>query len=607
MRTISASVKRALSHLFHGGRARAPCGERNGALRGTHGACHRWCVTHAQRRRCLGVAVRARRAPAARRHRRDRALGVSPRRPSGRRGSGRRPVRTLCETSAMVDATATDAAGSAALDRYEAVIGIEVHCQLKTASKMFCGCSNAYADAPPNSHVCPVCLGLPGTLPTINRRAVEHVLATGVAIAARDAAGDPLGPQELLLSGPAEGLPDQPVRPAAGRERAPGVRDERGPRHDPDHPGPPGGGHGQAHPLDRRRRPPGQPRRLQPVGRAADGDRHRARRPDRRAGPPLRRGAPGAAPRDRCQRRRHGARPDAGRGERLAPAARHRAVRDAGRGQEHELVPLGRAGDRVRDRAPGGRARRRRDPDPGHPRLGRGSRPDVRDAVEGGQPRLPLLPGAGPAAAPGRRGLARLDPRPRCPSCRPTGGPATRGDLGLSPYDAAVLVGEPKASELFEAARAAAPGARPEGRRELGDRHLARPAEVRSRGRGAASIRASSPTSSAGSRAASCPGTNAKEVFAAHAADGSSVASIVETRGLRQISDASALAGVVEEVVGGEPEGGRRLPRGQAGPRLLRRPGDEGDPRPGERGARPGGGPRATRARRRTRRRRIRR
>ena len=82
----------------------------------------------------------------------------------------------------MVDATATDAAGAAALDRYEAVIGIEVHCQLKTASKMFCGCSNAYADAPPNTHTCPVCLGLPGTLPVINKRAVELVLATGVAI-----------------------------------------------------------------------------------------------------------------------------------------------------------------------------------------------------------------------------------------------------------------------------------------------------------------------------------------------------------------------------------------------------------------------------------------
>ena len=71
-----------------------------------------------------------------------------------------------------------------ALDRYEAVIGIEVHCQLRTASKMFCGCSTAYDGAPPNSHVCPVCLGLPGALPTINRRAVEHVLTTGAAIEA---------------------------------------------------------------------------------------------------------------------------------------------------------------------------------------------------------------------------------------------------------------------------------------------------------------------------------------------------------------------------------------------------------------------------------------
>ncbi len=67
---------------------------------------------------------------------------------------------------------------------YEAVIGIEIHVQLRTASKMFCGCSTDIADAPPNSRTCPVCLGLPGALPVINRRAVEHVLATGQAIGA---------------------------------------------------------------------------------------------------------------------------------------------------------------------------------------------------------------------------------------------------------------------------------------------------------------------------------------------------------------------------------------------------------------------------------------
>ncbi|HEY7735325.1 MAG TPA: Asp-tRNA(Asn)/Glu-tRNA(Gln) amidotransferase subunit GatB [Candidatus Limnocylindrales bacterium] len=68
--------------------------------------------------------------------------------------------------------------------RYEAVIGVEVHCQLRTVSKMFCSCSTAYDGAAPNSHVCPVCLGLPGALPVINRRAVEHVLSTGLAIEA---------------------------------------------------------------------------------------------------------------------------------------------------------------------------------------------------------------------------------------------------------------------------------------------------------------------------------------------------------------------------------------------------------------------------------------
>ncbi len=70
------------------------------------------------------------------------------------------------------------------LDRYEPVIGIEVHCQVRTASKMFCACAVPHPDAAPNTHTCPVCLGLPGVLPTINRRAVEHVLATGLAIAA---------------------------------------------------------------------------------------------------------------------------------------------------------------------------------------------------------------------------------------------------------------------------------------------------------------------------------------------------------------------------------------------------------------------------------------
>ena len=74
--------------------------------------------------------------------------------------------------------TAPDVAAT----RYEVVVGVEIHVQLRTVSKMFCGCTTDVRGAAPNSNTCPVCLGLPGALPVINRRAVEHVLATGLAI-----------------------------------------------------------------------------------------------------------------------------------------------------------------------------------------------------------------------------------------------------------------------------------------------------------------------------------------------------------------------------------------------------------------------------------------
>ena len=65
---------------------------------------------------------------------------------------------------------------------YETIIGLEVHAQLLTRSKMFCRCPADYASAPPNTHVCPVCLGLPGVLPAINRRAVELAIMTALAL-----------------------------------------------------------------------------------------------------------------------------------------------------------------------------------------------------------------------------------------------------------------------------------------------------------------------------------------------------------------------------------------------------------------------------------------
>lgn len=65
--------------------------------------------------------------------------------------------------------------------RYEPVLGLEVHVELSTATKMFCGCASKFG-AEPNTQVCPVCLGLPGSLPVLNEQAVESAIRIGLAL-----------------------------------------------------------------------------------------------------------------------------------------------------------------------------------------------------------------------------------------------------------------------------------------------------------------------------------------------------------------------------------------------------------------------------------------
>ena len=65
--------------------------------------------------------------------------------------------------------------------KYETVIGLEIHVELKTKSKIFCGCSTEFGCGQ-NTNVCPVCLGLPGVLPVINEKVVEYAIKAGLAL-----------------------------------------------------------------------------------------------------------------------------------------------------------------------------------------------------------------------------------------------------------------------------------------------------------------------------------------------------------------------------------------------------------------------------------------
>ena len=85
---------------------------------------------------------------------------------------------------------------------YEVVIGLEAHAQLLTASKMFCGCGTAFGAAP-NTQTCPVCLGMPGVLPVINRKAVDFAIRRDL--------GSPAGEHLLLDRRLAEGFMSKPI------------------------------------------------------------------------------------------------------------------------------------------------------------------------------------------------------------------------------------------------------------------------------------------------------------------------------------------------------------------------------------------------------------
>jgi len=447
---------------------------------------------------------------------------------------------------------ATTATPTAGLNRYEAVIGIEVHCQLKTASKMFCGCSNTYADAPPNTHTCPVCLGLPGTLPVINKRAVELVLATGVAIHAQTPAATRWDRKNYFYPDLPKGYQiSQYDLPLAAHGRLTLQTSE----------GEVTIGITRAHLEEDTAK----------LVHATDEAGRRVSLIDfNRSGAPLMEIVTDPDVRSAEQARRYA--------EELQALLRAIGASDADmeRGQMRveanvSLRPRGTEPFGIRVEVKNMNSFR-----------------SVERAIAYEIERQAAALDAGETLTQDTRGWNedrgttyvmrskedshdyRYFPEPDLPPLRVDAGwlasiraslpelPAARraryeADLGLSAYDAAVIVGEGAATALFETARAAAPAADPKTlanwvtgaflgllRTDPDAAGRVDPAELADLVARVADGQLS--------------GTNAKEVFAAHAADGSTVASIVEARSLRQISDTSALAAVVDDVIAANPK-----------------------------------------------------
>ena len=113
-----------------------------------------------------------------------------------------------------------------AIARYEPVIGLEVHVQLATATKIFCGCPTSFG-APPNTNVCPVCLGLPGALPVLSRDAVELAIKGALALNCRIRPQSRFARKNYFYPDLPKGYQISHVRRAARRARLRGYRGRR--------------------------------------------------------------------------------------------------------------------------------------------------------------------------------------------------------------------------------------------------------------------------------------------------------------------------------------------------------------------------------------------
>ena len=341
---------------------------------------------------------------------------------------------------------------------YEAVIGLEVHVELATTTKLFCGCPNEFGSEP-NTNICPICLGLPGSLPVLNRRVVEYALRLGEAMHFDV-------PPESIFHRKNYFYPDMPKDYQVSQYDAPicvegwmeidgtRIRIERAHMEEDTGKTQHIGGGGRIH--DATHSLVDYNRAGVPLMEIVSQPGH----PQRGAGARVRQRAARRPPGDRRVGREDGGRLDAGRRERVDPPRRHRGARHQGRGQEHELAALARPRDRLRDRSA-----RSRWPKPAS---GSSRRPRGWDEAAGVSQGMRSKEGSNdyryfpePDLVPGRaeRRDARRRHAPRCRSCPRTGGPGSSRSGGSRTTTRAVLVDNPLLADYADAAVAlGAPG-----------------------------------------------------------------------------------------------------------------------------------------------------
>jgi aspartyl-tRNA(Asn)/glutamyl-tRNA(Gln) amidotransferase subunit B len=446
----------------------------------------------------------------------------------------------------------TAAHRGSALDRYEPVIGIEVHCQLKTESKMFCACSTAYDGAAPNTHVCPVCLGLPGALPTINRAAVEHVLATGQAIGATT-------PEKTRWERKNYFYPDLPKGYQISQYEIPLTANGRLAVETSE--GPITVGITRAHLEEDTAKlihaPGADGRRVSLVdfNRSGAPLMEIVTDPDIRSAEGARRYAEelqlllraiGASDADmergqmrveaNVSLRPHGTEAFGTRVE-VKNMNSFRSVERAIAFEIERQAAALDAGETLTQDTRGW------DEDRSQTYVMR-SKEDSHDYRYFPEPDLPPL----------RVDVAWLDEiRTRLPELPAARRERYRDEYALSSYDAQVLVGEPHATRLFEGILAAAPGTDPKAAANwvTGPWLALHKTEADAAGR----VDAAELADLIGRiTRGDLSGTNAKEVFAEHAATGQPVGAVVEARGFHQISDASALGGIIDDVIAANPK-----------------------------------------------------